>query len=201
MGLSYTFISSRLSRKTSLIMKLLTLLAVILIFIFPPDHFFRHWLLRSVKVTATIDTPYGNITTGEYGNDPATYYNHRLLAYNNDVAEREEDIHYALLQADHPGAVLLISGDPRSRVPEILKYPVKKIVYVERDPELIRIGIPDKSPVAEQLETENDDALSYIRSSQESFDAVIDLLPPPSSLMINRYYTREFFREVKQKLN
>ena len=56
--------------------------------------------------------------------------------YNYDVVEREENIHYAMLQSDSPEKVILISGSLNSHLPEILKYPVKEIIYIERDPAL-----------------------------------------------------------------
>ncbi len=40
----------------------------------------------------------------------STYYNQRLLIYNNDAVESEEDIHYAMLQTETTDNVLLISG-------------------------------------------------------------------------------------------
>ena len=88
-----------------------------------PDLFFRQLLLPSIKVKETKDTPYGNITSGEYYEEESVYYNQRLLAYNDDVIEREEDIHYALLQSPNPERILLISGFLESRLKEVLKYP------------------------------------------------------------------------------
>jgi spermidine synthase len=52
-----------------------------------------------------------------------------------------------------------------------------------------------------KLTIENDDALRFIRNTTEHFDIVLVLIPPPSTLLLNRYYTTEFFREVKNKLN
>ena len=34
--------------------------------------------------------------------EKSLYYNHRLLSYHDDVTEREEDIHYAMLQRANP---------------------------------------------------------------------------------------------------
>ena len=84
---------------------------------------------------------------------------------------------------------------------EIRKYDVRRVVYVERDPALSKNVIMTDQEVSPVLEVENDDAFSYIRKTNEKFDAVIMLLPPPSSLLLNRYYTFEFFREVKNRMN
>ena len=77
---------------------------------FRPDIFFRQLLLPAVNVISSEDTPYGNITEADYKGEKSIYYNHRLIAYNSDATEREEDIHYAMLQREKPGKVIMISG-------------------------------------------------------------------------------------------
>jgi spermidine synthase len=165
------------------------------------DQFFRQILMPSVKGTETNDTPYGNITKGEYKGEESLYYNHRLLAYNDDATEREEDIHYAMLQSESPGKVLLISGSLGSHLPEILKYPVRKITYIERDPLLVKYGTALTENSSVKITVLNDDAFRYIRTSADTFDIIILLIPPPSTLQLNRYYTSEFFQKIKEKLN
>lgn len=194
-----TFYFKNKIRKT--IVKILVATMVSGIIICNPDVFFRQALLPGIKVTGSKDTPYGNITKGEYAGEKSLYYNQRLLSYHDDVTEREEDIHYAMLQRANPEKVLLISGSLSSHLPEILKYPVKKIVYVERDPALIE---EENNYLREKrfdnLFIANDDALRFVKNSEEIFDVVIVLIPPPSTLLLNRYYTTEFFAEVKKRL-
>ena len=50
------------------------------------------------------------------------------------------------------------------------------------------------------LTVENDDAFRYIKKTNDNFDVIILLLPPPSTLMLNRFYTTEFFSEVKNRI-
>ncbi len=123
-------------RINKIIIKIAVTAIVSGIIVLNPDIFFRQQLLPGIKVTSSKDTPYGNITKGEYGGEKSIYYNHRLISYHDDVTEREEDIHYAMLQRANPENVLLISGSLTSHLPEILKYHVRKIIYVERDPVL-----------------------------------------------------------------
>ena len=202
LGISYTVLTFYIDRKNQkLIFKTSVLIISASIIIFSPDIFFRQFLLRGIRVTETKDTPYGNITRGVYHNEMSTYYNQRLLIYNNDAVESEEDIHYGLLQAETTDNILLISGPVESRMKEISKYNVRKVVYVERDPALSRTINLANPEVSAKLRIENDDALSYIRKTNEKFDAVIMLLPPPSSLLLNRYYTFEFFKAVKNRMN
>jgi spermidine synthase len=202
LSLAYTILTFFVKgRRMKFIVKLLIAILAAFILSSGPDNFFRHLLLPGVKVTETKDTPYGNITFGEYSGEKSIYYNQRLLAYNDDVAEREENIHYALLQNKNPEKVLLISGSLKSNVQEILKYPVSKILYIERDPELIKSVSEKVNPGNTELIIVNRDAFRYLKGENEKFDAVLLLLPPPSTLSLNRYYTIEFFNDVKKRLN
>jgi spermidine synthase len=202
LGISYTILTFFITRKNQkLVFKISVLIISVIIIIFSPDIFFRQLLLRGIKVTETEDTPYGNITKGKYHTETSLYYNQRLLIYSNDAIESEEDIHYGLLQAGSTDNILLISGPVESRMKEIRKYDVRRVVYVERDPALSKTAIMADQELYPVLEVENDDAFSYIRKTGKKFDAVIMLLPPPSSLLLNRYYTSEFFRAMKNRLN
>jgi predicted membrane-bound spermidine synthase len=200
--IAYTLLNFYIkTKKVKIVVKLSFTVLLSLVILSKPDIIFRQLLLPGIRVTETTDTPYGNITKGEYSGEISIYYNNRLLAYNDDVIEREENIHYALLQIPDPRSVILISGFPEPLVKEIYKYPVKKVVFIERDPALVR-GAALLSHNGERLlTTENKDAYRYIRSKGDKVDAVILLLPPPSTLSLNRYYTTEYFRAVKQRLN
>jgi predicted membrane-bound spermidine synthase len=181
--------------------KILIALLATCIIILKPDVVFRQLIFPGIKVIGSTDTPYGNITTGKYKGEESIYYNQRLLTYKDDVVEREEDVHYAMLQSDSPEKVMLISGQLRSHLAEIQKYPVKKIIYLERDPALIKLIRTSSDSLPSELTIENHDAIRYIKSTVELFDIVMVLIPPPSTLLLNRYYTIDFFSEVKKKLN
>jgi spermidine synthase len=166
-----------------------------------PDKQFRQILLPGINVTESEDTPYGNITYGVYHGEKSTYYNQRLLTYNYDVVEREENIHYAMLQSQSPNNVILISGALNTQLPEVMKYPVKEVIYIERDPALIRNWSPKQDTLDIKLSVVNSDAFRYIRKTGGLADVIILSVPPPSTLQLNRYYTTEFFVAVRKKLN
>lgn len=198
---SYVILTFRTKKKRiKIYLKILFAAVAFMIIISDPDHFFRQILLPGIDVTLTKDTPYGNITEGSYSGDKSIYYNQRLLSYNDDVAEREEDIHYAMLQKENPEKVLLISGFTVSRMQEILKYNVKEIHLIERDPVLISSVVPENLFGNEKLIIENKDAFTYIKKPGGLFDVAILLLPPPSTLSLNRFYTTEFFDYIKTRL-
>ncbi|HRW86204.1 MAG TPA: hypothetical protein P5180_12295 [Bacteroidales bacterium] len=201
--LAYVILSLYVDRKgQAFAIKLLFTAVISVIVISEPDILFRQFLIPSIHVTSTKDTPYGNITTGEYSGELSVWYNHVLHSYPDDAIEREENIHFAMLQADDPEAVLLISGKAESHIPEILKYDVNRITYIERDPYLAKNAkeIMDTGSSA-VINVENRDAFSYIRKTKQLFDVIIMLLPPPSTLSLNRYYTYEFFSDLKKRLS
>ena len=202
LSIAHVLLTSYISSfKAKISAKIIISVLTTLIIIFNPDIFFRQILLPGIKVTDSKDTPYGNITQGKYEGEQSVYYNQRLLAYNDDVIQREENIHYAMLQSDSAEKVILISGSLPSHLPEILKYPVNKVIYIERDPALARSEISPTDTFPGELIIANNDAFRYIRSSDELVDVVILLIPPPSTLLLNRYYTTEFFNAVKKRLN
>ena len=45
------------------------------------------------------------------------------------------------------------------------------------------------------------DPISFMRNDGETWDAVIQLIPPPSTLSVNRFYTVEYFRLVREHLS
>ncbi len=173
------------------------------VIVFKPDTFIRNILLSSVKVINSIDSKYGNIAVSEYQGEKSVFYNHRLIDYEQDAKQREENIHYAMVQHEKPHDILIISGGIDKHIKEVLKYSsVRSITYLERDPELIECT---RDTTIEYKEAEvlvvNDDAFSYIRKSIKKYDVIISLLSEPDNIVTNRFYTKEYFTVIKEKLN
>ncbi|HVN59493.1 MAG TPA: hypothetical protein VMT63_14430 [Bacteroidales bacterium] len=200
--LAYTLAAWFIELLYARILMLSTILILAIVTVFTsPDKYIRSFLLRGIKVVSTSDTPYGNITAGNYLGEESIYYDHRLVKYKNDQAEREENVHYALLQNRVPAKVLVISGDLSSALTELGKYDVKKICFVERDPMLIKLQNSRLTGTSPSVELINSDAFTYLRETTGKFDIVLLLVPPPSTLLLNRYYTTDFFSIVAGHLN
>jgi spermidine synthase len=198
---TYTLLDYILKTKVNRIAALLLCaLLILLVIVFNPDRFFRQLLLPGIRVDRTTDTPYGNITEGSYGGEKNLYYDHHLFRWQNDEAEREENIHYAMLQHRDPHDVLLVSGDIRSSLQEVLKYNLRSVTFVERDPVLIKRYGFGRIGNNTLLRTVSTDALRFITKTSEKYDVIIVNLPPPSTLMLNRFYTTEFFRKARERL-
>lgn len=144
------------------------------------------------------------IRTGEQ----VTLYNNGLQAYSYpDPAAAEEAVHFACLQNPDAGKVLLIGGGVGGSLQEILKYPRTAVDYVELDPEIIRLSrefLPQDGQAAladVRVHIFFQDGRRFLEKARQKYDLVILNLPEPATAQINRFYTQEFFREVKDKLN
>lgn len=144
------------------------------------------------------------IRTGEQ----VTLYNNGLQAYSYpDPAAAEEAVHFACLQNPDAGKVLLVGGGVGGSLQEILKYPKTAVDYVELDPEIIRLSqefLPRDGQAAltdVRVHIFFEDGRRFLERAGQKYDLVILNLPEPATAQINRFYTQEFFREVKDKLD
>ncbi len=182
---------------------IITLIPLVIIAIIAnPDLPARSLLLRGVKTVKSTDTPFGNITTAIYSGEQTVFYDHRPLFFSSDIVSSEENVHYALLQRESHQKVMLISGGLRRHLPELGKYDIKELVYIELDPGVIAAeGVRDTVAGGMTVTVVRNDPITELRESEETYDAVLQLIPPPSSLAVNRFYTVEYFQLVKEHLS
>ncbi len=146
-------------------------------------------------------TPYGNLVVTQSLDQLNFYENGMPLFTTANTIANEETVHYAVVQHSSPEEVLLISGGIAGTLDEILKYDVRQIDYVELDPQIIEIGKRfTHSLTNERINVINADSRQYVKQSDKRYDVVIIDLPDPSSAQINRFYTEEFYSEVKRIL-
>jgi spermidine synthase len=161
----------------------------------------RRLLFRDQEVLFYRDTPYGNLTVTKQGNEKNFFENGVLLFSTNDPAANEEEVHYAMIQHPRPKRVLLVSGGIAGTTREILKYGVNRIDYVELNPWLVDIGKQYTNALDDpRIQIVAEDARRYIRTTPERYDVALINVPDPATAQINRYFTLEFFEELKLKL-
>ncbi len=178
------------------------IIAGALVFSVNLDHIAKSYLYPGQNILVNRETPYGNIVitrTGEQNN----FFENGIPVFSTDnIMSREEDVHYAMVQHKSPDNVLLISGGLSGTIEEILKYPVRHIDYVELNPWMIKIcsdyvNVPDTNVVNILIE----DARIYIKTTDAKYDVVIANLSEPTTVQLNRYYTIEFFQQLRRILN
>ncbi len=144
---------------------------------------------------------YGDLVVTQTKDQLNFFENSVPLFTTDNTMANEEVVHYAMAQTSYPTDVLLISGGVAGTPAEILKYNVHRIDYVELDPEIIKIGKEYTTNLDDpRINIINQDGRQYVKDTNRSYDAVIIDLPDPSSAQLNRFYTVEFFQELKRIL-
>jgi spermidine synthase len=113
--------------------------------------------------------------------------------------------HVSTLQHDDPTRVLLLGGGVSGIVEKLHVNPlVDSIIYVEANDELIRLArkldLFDPSRYGKLRIVRNDPRL-FLAEAGCGYDVVISAAPDPVTAQFNRFYTLEFFEEVRAVLN
>jgi spermidine synthase len=148
------------------------------------------------------NSPYGELVITKTQNQLNFFENGIPLFSTENTVANEETVHYAMVQHSNPKDILLISGGAAGTTNEILKYNISGIDYVELDPLVIKLGREYTNNLEnEKINIINKDARLFVKETENKYDIVIIDLPDPSTAQINRFYTIEFFSELKKKLN
>ena len=166
-----------------------------------PDGLTRGFLFPGQELLAFQDTPYGNLTVTRQGEQLNFFENTMLMSSTSEVAATEESVHLAMAQHPRPQDVLLIGGGISGASHEILKYPVTALDLAEVNPWIIDLGRTfTKAFDDPKIRVILDDARRYVRQSTRRYDVVLINLPDPETAHLNRYFTVEFFQELKRVL-
>ena len=124
-----------------------------------------------------------------------------------DITLVEELVHLPMLFVSQPREVLVVSGGVGGVLNEILKYPVDRVDYAELDPLLIKAVQDLPTPLTAKeladprVEIEHVDGRLLVKrkgwEAHPNYDLIVLNLPYPSTLQLNRFYTKEFFHMVR----
>jgi spermidine synthase len=118
----------------------------------------------------------------------------------------EELAHFVILSHEDPKELLILSGGAGGLIKEILKYNIERVDYAELDPTLIQLIKKFPNELTEEelgdsrLHIKNIDGRRFVRLANHKYDVILTNLPFPSTLQLNRFYTEEFFRDIKYLL-
>ena len=167
----------------------------------------KQW--RNQKLIEYKNSIYGNLVVSQK-QEQYTFYANGIPVINiptPDIISTEDLIHFGLLSHPDPKKILFLSGGAGGPINEVLKHPVEKIDYAELDPLLIDLikkfprAITEKELSDHRLNLKITDGVRFIKTTSSKYDVVFINLPPPSTLQLNRYYTKEFFNRIKEILN
>jgi spermidine synthase len=154
------------------------------------------------------NTPYGNIVMLQRMEQTDILLNGTPIAHmpTPDIIRTEETAHLALLSHHEPKDILLLGNGLDGVIPEILKHPVRHLDYVEPDVKLvqqIRQLWPGKSITSAdaRLRIRHFDGREYLNVSDKKYDVIILNFSEPATLLLNRFYTLDFFHLCQRRLN
>jgi len=157
-----------------------------------------------------LDSRYQNIAVSQLLDQNNLYLNTRFTAAFPDPEENR--ILAAHLYCQHPGPKeILVMGDALTGLGEyLLKYDIRRVVSLEFDP-MVMHTILKFMPQAgmaifkdPRFDLQIRDGRKYVRDmirSNIKFDIIFLNLPEPSTLLLNRFYTRDFFLSLSGILN
>jgi len=152
------------------------------------------------------NSEYGNIAVTQTKNQYNFFESGLFLGTSGEILSSEY-VHLPLLYCPNPQKILLIGNGFNGILKEIFKYQPQKVYYLEIDPKLIetikKYLFTDLSQYLNDSRVQiiHTDARYFIKSTSEKFDVIIVNLPNPSTALINRFYTEEFFNEAKKHLS
>ena len=154
---------------------------------------------------------YGHLAVTAVDRQLNFYENGLLLGAEDDPLASEQLVHYSLLAHADPRRILLLGPGFTGALGEILKHAPERVDHVELDPLWIELAKTYASPARRaaladpRVRTVFADGRSFLRrrSAEDpsaGYDVAIVNLPNPGTALINRYYSREFFRDVRRRL-
>jgi len=164
---------------------------------------------KGLNVIHNENSIYGNITVTKRG-EQFTFFADGVPSITTpvpDIASIEDFVHFPMLFHENPESILILNGGAGGMIHEILKYPVKRIDYVELDPLLLKLVQEFPTPLT-QSELSNKrvkihymDGRLFVQRTGGRFDIIFIGLPAPQSLQTNRLFSSEFFSMARGKMN
>ena len=161
---------------------------------------------QPLRLVEAADTRFGKIQVIR-NEEQITFFDNGLAVFSHpDAGAAEESVHFALLQREGPRNILLIGGGASGGAAEALKHTGVRVDCVELDPAIIRLAKkhlsgPDRAVLNDpRVRIFTSDGRSFVARTADRYDAILLSLPEPATAQVNRYYTREFFLEVREKL-
>lgn len=208
------------ARRSALIPVALMVIALYLL-LSPQAKAWQEWLAR--HQWAGYDLRYYRHSI--YGNIAVTRQEEQYTFYENglpvltapvpDITLVEELGHLPLLFQGKPRRVLIVSGGVGGVLAEVLKHPVEVVDYAELDPLLIAAvrefptHLTSRELGDPRVRLQYRDGRLLVReksqvieaAAAQGYDVILVNLPYPSTLQLNRFYTREFFAQARAILS
>ncbi|OGF45366.1 MAG: hypothetical protein A2452_04195 [Candidatus Firestonebacteria bacterium RIFOXYC2_FULL_39_67] len=156
---------------------------------------------NGIELLNNRDSNYQNIAIGVRDGQYSVFENGRIsVSFPDDYADAQF-IHPVMMQHKRPKNVLYFGLPANAIIREMAHYNVETVEFVQPDP-LIASMLTSLQNLHDIKKTAliNDEARHYLENTRKKYDLIVCSLSAPSTAFIGRYYTKEFFEEVKASL-
>ena len=168
----------------------------------------RRWLYAApgYRLVAEADSRYQNLALGERFRQYSLFCNGQATIDFPDPYTFAPLAHLWMCEHPDPRQVLLIGGGIEGMLTEVLRYPVEHVDIVITDPKQLELVRPHLRPEDRQalldarVAVHHTDARFFIRLQQNHYDLVLARLPEPISALNARFWTTEFFGELRRAM-
>ncbi len=171
------------------------------------DHLTRSWQFPGRRLLAAVDSPSALLTAFQE-TEQVSFAASGVWHFTwPDPMVAEQAAQVALLSHPQPRQVLLLGGGVAGLAAEVLRTPsVRRVDYVEADPELVPLAFRLLPPAATEalrdprVRVVHGDARRFLEGSSQDYDVILMALPEPHTAQLNRFYSLEFFTVVARRL-
>jgi spermidine synthase len=163
------------------------------------------WTLRSLypgrEILQHKSSLYGDWVVAETHGKRELLGNGLVFASTEGGEHAEQAVQLAMAQRPGAQSVLLIGGAAGPVIEQVLLHPVTRLDCIELDPigtQLSRQYLQE--PRDRRVTHIIGDPRVYIRETTSRYDVIIANLPDPTTLQLNRFFTSEYFGEVRNVL-
>lgn len=155
----------------------------------------------------SVDTPRQNLALLKNGDQASLFGDGLWIASLPDAKTEETSVHPTLLEHPAPTSVLLVGGSP-ALPREVLKHPsVTHVVELQPDEAVPRLFAPFETDGSDdgsrdpRVRVIAGDPRVTLAAGPESYDVIFLNIGEPLNAGLNRFFTEEFFQQVRRCLN
>ena len=159
-------------------------------------------------------TPYQHLALVRRDDQYSLLSNGQFIASFPEIEATSRTVHVMMSQSGSARRLLVIGGGETGLLRVLLTYPEARIDYVEIDPQILDLVLPYLEPPQREALADprvrivHEDPRRFVRRRLRErdgargalYDVVLLSAPDPSTAAVNRFYTRDFFAELRRLL-